>query len=100
MKKQLWISLLAAGVLGVASCGEGTTAGNTEKGDNTDMKHNSTPNADIKAQVLAGKTDPICEMEKDASWTDYSVYKGDSVWFCGEGCKKAFEARPEKYVGN
>ena len=42
--------------------------------------------------------DPVCEMEKDNTWTDFTVYKQDTIWFCSEGCKKAFEARPEKYV--
>ena len=52
-----------------------------------------------EAAAVAAEIDPICEMEKDSSWTDYSVYKGDTVWFCGEGCKQAFDARPEKYMG-
>ena len=52
-----------------------------------------------EAAAAAAEIDPICEMEKDSSWTDYSVYKGDTVWFCGEGCKQAFDARPEKYMG-
>ena len=27
-------------------------------------------------------------------------YKGKKVYFCCEGCKKAFEKNPEKYIGN
>lgn len=42
--------------------------------------------------------DPICEMVADSSWTDFSVYEGDTVRFCGSGCKKAFDARPAKYA--
>ena len=42
--------------------------------------------------------DPVCEMPKDTSWTDYTIYNKDTVWFCSEGCKKAFEARPAKFM--
>lgn len=50
------------------------------------------------AMKTSAEIDPICEMERDSTWTDYSVYKQDTIWFCSEGCKKAFEARPEKYI--
>ena len=50
------------------------------------------------AKPLGAKLDPICEMEKDDTWTEYTIYNQDTVWFCSEGCKKAFEARPEKYM--
>jgi YHS domain-containing protein len=29
----------------------------------------------------------------------YTVYQGKKVYFCCEGCKKAFEKNPEKYLG-
>jgi len=41
--------------------------------------------------------DPVCDMEKDSTWTDYTVYKGDTVWFCAESEKTAFLANPAKY---
>lgn len=47
---------------------------------------------------LGDKTDPVCQMEWDAEWTDSTVYKNETVRFCSEGCKMAFEARPEKYI--
>jgi len=28
-----------------------------------------------------------------------SEYKGQTYYFCAPGCKKAFDADPEKYVG-
>ena len=43
--------------------------------------------------------DPICKMtvdEKTAKFT--SVYNGKTYYFCGPGCKKAFDANPVKYV--
>ena len=42
--------------------------------------------------------DPVCKMPRDSSWTDYTIYKNDTLWFCSEGCKMAFSARPEKYI--
>ena len=44
--------------------------------------------------------DLVCGMEVDekkAAAT--SVYKGKTYYFCAGGCKKAFDANPEKYVG-
>ena len=28
----------------------------------------------------------------------YTVYEGKKVYFCCEGCKRAFEKKPEKYI--
>lgn len=42
--------------------------------------------------------DPVCEMEKDDSWTDYTVNGTDTVWFCSHVCKGAYESHPEKYT--
>jgi YHS domain-containing protein len=43
--------------------------------------------------------DPVCDMEvneKKAAAT--STYKGKTYYFCAVGCKKAFDANPEKYL--
>ena len=43
--------------------------------------------------------DPICKMtvdEKTAKFT--SEYKGKKYYFCAPGCKKTFDAAPEKYA--
>lgn len=43
--------------------------------------------------------DPICKMtveEKTAKFT--SDYKGKKYYFCAPGCKKTFDAEPEKYI--
>lgn len=51
------------------------------------------------AKPIAGaKIDPICEMEKDSTWTEYTVYKNDTVWFCSDVCKGAFLKNPDKYA--
>ncbi|HNU36274.1 MAG TPA: YHS domain-containing protein [Methanomassiliicoccales archaeon] len=36
--------------------------------------------------------------EKSAKWT--SDYKGKKYYFCAPGCKKKFDANPEKYAKN
>ena len=44
-------------------------------------------------------TDPVCGMEVDekkAAAT--SEHKGRTYYFCAPGCKKAFDANPEKYL--
>ena len=45
--------------------------------------------------------DPVCKMEvaeKKAAAT--SEYKGKKYYFCAVGCKKAFDANPEKYLAD
>jgi len=44
-------------------------------------------------------TDPVCKMNVDESTAKYkSNYKGKTYYFCAPGCKKAFDADPEKYL--
>ena len=43
--------------------------------------------------------DPVCKMEVDqATAPARSEYKGKTHYFCAPGCKREFEADPEKYV--
>lgn len=45
--------------------------------------------------------DPVCKMQVEpAKAPAKSEYKGQTYYFCAPGCKKAFDANPEKYVGN
>lgn len=91
--------ILCAALLFVAACG------------NTDSSSKSTdaPAAEAKEEAAMGeettgpidpktKKDPVCGMDWDAEWTEHSVYNGDTIRFCSEGCKMAFDARPAKYV--
>jgi hypothetical protein len=48
--------------------------------------------------ATGAKIDPICEMEYDTSWTEYAVYKGDTVKFCSDVCKGVFMKNPDKYA--
>ncbi len=44
--------------------------------------------------------DPVCHMDVDpATAAGTSEYQGQIYYFCSLGCKKAFDANPEKYVG-
>ncbi len=43
--------------------------------------------------------DPVCKMEVDVKNPPAtSEYKGKKYYFCAMGCKKAFDADPEKYL--
>ena len=44
------------------------------------------------------KIDPVCDMIKDDTWTEYSVSGTDTTWFCSETCKTAYDANPAKYA--
>ncbi len=44
--------------------------------------------------------DPVCGMEIDPRTAAGKFeYKGQTYYFCSLGCKKSFEAQPDKYVG-
>ncbi|HVP04383.1 MAG TPA: YHS domain-containing protein [Dehalococcoidia bacterium] len=48
---------------------------------------------------MATAIDPVCKMEVDtASPAATSEYRGTTYYFCAPGCKKAFDADPEKYL--
>jgi len=43
--------------------------------------------------------DPVCKMQVDEKKAPAkSEYKGKTYYFCALGCKKAFDANPEKYL--
>jgi YHS domain-containing protein len=44
--------------------------------------------------------DPVCGMTVDISTAKLkSDYRGNTIYFCAPGCKHAFDASPEKYIG-
>jgi YHS domain-containing protein len=43
--------------------------------------------------------DLVCGMMVDPKATAFkSEYKGETYYFCSSGCKKDFDAEPEKYL--
>ena len=43
--------------------------------------------------------DPVCGMEVDEATARHTVqHEGQTYYFCAPGCKKAFEADPQKYL--
>jgi YHS domain-containing protein len=42
--------------------------------------------------------DPVCGMAVDAARALHLVHAGKPYYFCGAGCRDAFEERPEKYL--
>jgi YHS domain-containing protein len=91
------IILITALSASLAACNNATTEHNT----NTTKDNSQAATATTTAPVVTNEiTDPVCGMVKDGSWTDYTLYKGDTVWFCAAAEKTAFEAHPEKYAGN
>ncbi len=44
--------------------------------------------------------DPVCKMMVDEKTAKFKTsYQGKTYYFCAPGCKKAFEANPQKYLG-
>ena len=68
--------------------------------DNPDKAEKESNDAMPLTTPLSNKADiidPVCGMIKDSTWIDYTVYIGDTVWFCAESEKRAFEGNPKKY---
>jgi Cu+-exporting ATPase len=43
--------------------------------------------------------DPVCGMKVDPTRTHLmATHEGCTYYFCAEGCRKAFEANPKKYL--
>ena len=43
--------------------------------------------------------DPVCGMEVDPNTAGQtSTHQGQTYYFCSPGCKRAFEAEPQKYL--
>ena len=43
--------------------------------------------------------DPVCGMSVDPNTAPAkSVHNGVDIYFCAQGCKRVFDAHPEKYV--
>jgi FtsP/CotA-like multicopper oxidase with cupredoxin domain/YHS domain-containing protein len=50
--------------------------------------------------MSAMTTDPVCGMSIDAATARHtSEFEGQTFYFCSRGCKGAFEADPQQYVG-
>ena len=48
---------------------------------------------------MAQVKDPVCGMTVESKTTQLkSDYKGTTYYFCGPGCKTAFDKTPEKYT--
>ena len=45
-------------------------------------------------------TDPVCNMEVDTKKPNGGTFdhKGETYYFCGPGCNRAFEKEPEAYL--
>jgi len=44
--------------------------------------------------------DPVCGMQVEAeNAAGQSEYRGQTYYFCSQGCKERFDQRPEQYEG-
>lgn len=50
-------------------------------------------------EVAPMAKDPVCGMDVDPQTAKQATdYQGQTYYFCAPGCKKAFEAEPEKFL--
>lgn len=79
-------------IIGLISCGD-------KKEHQHNHDHHQTTSSDSKQKIYDYKKhDPVCGMDRMDDWEFYSVYKGDTIRFCAEHCKKGFDINPEKYT--
>lgn len=73
-----------------------------ESGDSSADENGTGPRADQAA--TGGKatdgtaTDPVCGMTVNVAESPSSVFEGEPVYFCCEGCRTRFDASPEAYI--
>ena len=87
MKKLSFLSAII--LLCAASC--------NMKVSTTDDKSEPAAETTEQQPKTAAAKDPVCGMDKDNTWTEYSVTGTDTTWFCSPHCKETFAKNPEKY---
>lgn len=90
--RYLAITIIAA--ISFMSCNGDGAADNS----NTDTTVTATEAPEQVTAIPEGSLDPVCDMVKDSTWTEYTVNGTDTVWFCSETCKTAYTANPAKYA--
>jgi YHS domain-containing protein len=94
MMKVFYICLLT-GVL--AACNNAPKQAPTV--DSVAVKPAEQAPGPIHDAPIAGKQgDAVCGMPYDVTYTEYSVYKKDTLYFCSPTCKRVFDKNPEKYA--
>ena len=103
MKK---ILLAAAVAFALTSCGENKTAANTDGHDHSEHAghdHGTEQTAD-KGNAATPETapkytdkDPVCGMDRNEKWTEFTAKGTDTTWFCSPVCKEQFDADPAKF---
>ena len=50
---------------------------------------------------MAQAIDPVCGMTVDTETARFTThYRGETIYFCAPGCKKAFEQNPARYLAH
>lgn len=75
----------------IAACNESGSASGRK------LASSESPKQIIDTTAMGTNLDPVCGMSKEPSWIEYALLTTDTVWFCSETCKRAFEGNPRKY---
>lgn len=90
------IFLFSALALTFAACGN---SNKTEEKAAATTEATAADGATSEATATTnGPKDPVCEMDKKADWDQYTVYGGDTTWFCSPHCKETFDKDPAKFA--
>lgn len=98
MKTFSLITIIAAGLIMAASCGNS----DTRASEPVKMKHTAatvkTDTAKFTLSMVYNKKDLVCRMPLTAGIGDTVHYKGKVYGFCSKGCKASFVEDPESYL--
>jgi len=84
---------------GGAAKSHGVHGAHPGHGADHDAPHEYRGAAEHQADGPVTATDPVCRMTVVAAPpTPRAEYEGRSFWFCGEGCRRAFEKDPRAYA--
>ncbi|MXX69592.1 MAG: YHS domain-containing protein [Gemmatimonadales bacterium] len=75
-----------------------TGAEAVEPGDTAGAEDASAEEAATAARAEDRATDPVCGMTVPVAGSPSSVFEGEPVYFCCEGCRARFDASPEAYL--
>ena len=73
----------------------GVPAGDADAPAATDPGEEATAGA---PEAAGWAIDPVCGMTVAVAGSPASVFRGEAVHFCCEGCRNRFEAAPERYL--
>lgn len=86
-------SFLIAGLLFLCSCNVTVKHNNEEEQKEAPAAEAGAP----QSEKIAKAKDPVCGMDMESGWTEFTASGTDTTWFCSPHCKETYDKDPGKY---